>query len=408
MNTEQHVPQFRFKGFSDSWKQCTLGDLGSVEMNRRIFKEQTSEEGDVPFYKIGTFGGQPDAFITRDLFEEYKRKYSYPKVGDLLISASGSIGRIVEYTGKDEYFQDSNIVWLEHGSQLDNAFLKQFYLIAKWNGIEGTTIKRLYNKIILNTKIALPSLPEQKRIGLFLGKLDSTIALHQRKLAKLKELKKGYLQKLFPQNGEKVPELRFKEYSDAWEKRKLGDYAIIKGRLGWKSLKQDEYTNNPLDPSMIAGRHISNGIVNWSIVDHIPQWRYDESPEIALEEGDVIFSKDGSLGNPALINSLPNRATINSTMMMVRTNSKISSGFFFQILNSSQFQNLIRIKVSGSSIPHLFQADMTKFIFLAPSILEQQQLSNLLQINDDLIAATQHKLDMIKQLKEAFLGKMFC
>ena len=190
-------PQLRFAGFADAWEQRTLGDLGSVEMNRRIFKEQTSEEGDVPFYKIGTFGGQPDAFITRDLFEEYKRKYSYPKVGDLLISASGSIGRIVQYTGKDEYFQDSNIVWLEHGSELDNAFLKQFYLIAKWNGIEGTTIKRLYNKIILNTKITLPSFPEQKQIGLFLSKLDSTIALHQRKLEKLQELKKGYLQKMF-------------------------------------------------------------------------------------------------------------------------------------------------------------------------------------------------------------------
>ena len=155
-------------------------------MNRRIFKEQTSEDGDIPFYKIGTFGGQPDAFITRELFEEYKRKYSYPKVGDLLISASGSIGRIVEYTGKDEYFQDSNIVWLDHGPMLDNSFLKQFYSIVKWEGIEGTTIKRLYNKIILNTKIALPSLPEQKQIGSFFGKLDHLITLHQPKLEHLK------------------------------------------------------------------------------------------------------------------------------------------------------------------------------------------------------------------------------
>ena len=82
-------------------------------MNRRIFKEQTSEIGDVPFFKIGTFGGQPDAFISRELYKEYKEKYPYPEIGDILISASGSIGRTVVYQGKDEYFQDSNIVWLK-------------------------------------------------------------------------------------------------------------------------------------------------------------------------------------------------------------------------------------------------------------------------------------------------------
>lgn len=120
-------------------------------MCRRIFKEQTSENGEIPFYKIGTFGGEADAFISRELFEEYKAKYQYPKKGDILISASGSIGRTVVFTGKNEYFQDSNIVWLNHDKHLDNSFLKCFYSIVKWAGIEGSTIKRLYNDNILNT-----------------------------------------------------------------------------------------------------------------------------------------------------------------------------------------------------------------------------------------------------------------
>lgn len=108
-------------------------------MCRRIFKEQTSENGEIPFYKIGTFGGEADAFISRELFEEYKAKYQYPKKGDILISASGSIGRTVVFTGKNEYFQDSNIVWLNHDKHLDNSFLKCFYSIVKWAGIEGST-----------------------------------------------------------------------------------------------------------------------------------------------------------------------------------------------------------------------------------------------------------------------------
>ena len=167
--------------YTSSWEQRKLGEIGSVSMCRRIFKEQTSETGDIPFYKIGTFGAEPDAFISRELFEEYKSKYPYPKKGDILISASGSIGRTVEFAGNNEYFQDSNIVWLSHDERLSNSFLKCFYSVVKWAGIEGSTIKRLYNDNILNTVICMPSVPEQEHIGLFFENLDNLITLHQRK-----------------------------------------------------------------------------------------------------------------------------------------------------------------------------------------------------------------------------------
>ena len=179
------------------WEQRKLREVGSVSMNKRIFKDQTTVVGDIPFYKIGTFGGEPDAYITRNLFEEYKAKYPYPEVGDILISASGSIGRTVEYTGKDEYFQDSNIVWLKHDGRLNNSFLKQFYMVVEWEGLEGSTIKRLYNKNILETQIYLPSLAEQEKIGSFFQRLDNLITLHQRKLEKLQNIKKAYLNEMF-------------------------------------------------------------------------------------------------------------------------------------------------------------------------------------------------------------------
>ena len=163
-----------------SWEQRKLGDLGSVSMCRRIFKHQTAETGDVPFYKIGTFGGTPDAFISRALFEDYKAKYPYPEKGDILISASGSIGRTVEFTGKNEYFQDSNIVWLKHDKSIINPFLRHLYEVVEWAGIEGSTIKRLYNDNILKTEIMLPSVAEQSKIAEMLDGIDDLITLHQR------------------------------------------------------------------------------------------------------------------------------------------------------------------------------------------------------------------------------------
>ena len=193
----ENVPEIRFVGFTDPWEQRKVGEVGSVSMCRRIFKEQTSESGDIPFYKIGTFGGQADAYISSELFAEYRSKYPYPKEGDILISASGSIGRTVEFTGKNEYFQDSNIVWLSHDDRLNNTFLKCFYSVVKWAGIEGSTIKRLYNDNILNTVISMPSVAEQKRIGTFFKELDNLITLHQRKCEVLKNLKSALLSKMF-------------------------------------------------------------------------------------------------------------------------------------------------------------------------------------------------------------------
>ena len=194
----QTVPEIRLDGFEGEWEEKKLGSLGSVAMNKRIFKDETSDYGDIPFYKIGTFGGTADSFITKEKFKEYKEKYPYPEIGDILISASGSIGRTVVYNGEDAYYQDSNIVWLKHDQQLDNSYLKQYYGIIKWSGIEGTTIKRLYNKNILETNIFLPpSVAEQQAIGTYFSNLDNLIAAHQEKSSQLETLKKKLLQDMF-------------------------------------------------------------------------------------------------------------------------------------------------------------------------------------------------------------------
>lgn len=148
-------------------------------MCKRIYKEQTSEIEGVPFFKIGTFGGQPDAFISDDLFESYREEYPFPSAGTPLISAAGSIGRTVIYRGERAYYQDSNIVWLEHSKELDNTFLNVLYGQIDWK-LEGSTIKRLYNKDILNAEAHIPSVPEQQAVGNLFHKLDALITLHLR------------------------------------------------------------------------------------------------------------------------------------------------------------------------------------------------------------------------------------
>lgn len=155
-------------------KKLTLGDIGRVSMCKRIMKAETSSEGEVPFFKIGTFGKEPDAFITRKKYEEYKRLYSYPRKGDILISAAGTIGRAVIYNGEDAYYQDSNIVWISNDESIvSNKYLFYYYQLQPWTVSTGGTIARLYNDNIAKAPIPAPPLEEQERIVAILDRFDA-------------------------------------------------------------------------------------------------------------------------------------------------------------------------------------------------------------------------------------------
>jgi len=157
---------YRDKLFTEAgefeWK--TLGEIGDVKMCKRILKSETKSQGDVPFYKIGTFGKQANAYISQGIYDEYRNRYSFPQKGDILISASGTIGRTVVYNGEPAYFQDSNIVWIENDESIvSNKYLWHFYKIAKWFVSGGGTIDRLYNDNLRKTKIPIPNISDPKR-----------------------------------------------------------------------------------------------------------------------------------------------------------------------------------------------------------------------------------------------------
>ena len=185
------------------WVEKTLGDIGKVSMCKRVLKEQTSTIGDIPFYKIGSFGKKADSFISTELYSQYKEKYSFPKKGDILLSAAGTIGRRVIFDGNDAYFQDSNIVWIANDqTQVLNCFLYHFYGACEWNATKGATILRLYNDDLRRIVIAFPtSLDVQKSIAaqmdLIFDATQRLESLYQRKIAALDELKQSLLQQAF-------------------------------------------------------------------------------------------------------------------------------------------------------------------------------------------------------------------
>ena len=182
----------------DDWEVKSLGEIGEPCMCKRILKEQTSPTGDIPFYKIGTFGGIPDAYISRELFEQYKEQYNYPKKGTLLLSAAGTIGRVVVFDGKDSYFQDSNIVWIDNDeTKVTNDFLFYCYSRMQWKTEEGGIVSRLYNANLKSTSFIAPkSLAEQQRIAKALSDVDALISTTEKLIQKKMNIKQGAMQNL--------------------------------------------------------------------------------------------------------------------------------------------------------------------------------------------------------------------
>ena len=340
-------------------------------MCRRIFKEQTSENGEIPFYKIGTFGGEADAFISRELFEEYKAKYQYPKKGDILISASGSIGRTVVFTGKNEYFQDSNIVWLNHDKHLDNSFLKCFYSIVKWAGIEGSTIKILYNDNILNTAITLPSVEEQQKIGAYFENLDNLITLHQREFAFLcKEKSK-----------------KFRYIKNAWEQRKVSElFRVTRGYV--LAATQTNTTKTDEKPYPVY----SSQTKDKGLMGYYKDYLYEDA---------ITWTTDGA--NAGTVNYRAGKFYCTNVCGVLLSNEVKANQMIAEALN-----NVAKGYVSYVGNPKLMNNVMADIVIQIPTQAEEREmLSSLFASLDHLITLHQRKCDETKQLKKFMLQKMF-
>lgn len=173
LNALPHPPQ-------QGWEKAKLGDLGRICMCKRVMKHETNSISGIPFYKIGTFGAKADAYISQELYENYKAKFAYPKKGQILISAAGTIGKSVIYNGEPAYFQDSNIVWVDtNKDKILDKFLFFVYQTIEWKkeaGTKGGIIERIYNENLKQIKIPLPPLKEQEKISSCIENLEMQIS----------------------------------------------------------------------------------------------------------------------------------------------------------------------------------------------------------------------------------------
>jgi len=410
----KNVPIIRFPGFTDDWEQRKLSDEFSdfiVPM-----RDKPKEFGGiVPWTRIediegkylnGTLSGQ---YVTEETIKKMNLKI-IPK-DSLIVSSSATFGVVAIVTQDlitNQTFiglvpKDKNIIdfWYSY-FQSDEA--RRYMKLQS----AGSTIFYISRESFEKMPITVPSKDEAVKIGEFFSNLDNTITLHQRKLEAIKEYKNGCLQKMFSRNGAAIPEMRFPEFTGDWEQRKLGDLVSLRGRIGFRGYKQTDLvepgsgaiTFSPADIDD-EGRVslINNKYLSWE--------KYEESPEIKVQPGDILFTKTASIGKIGYVKELKEKATINPQFALLTPVEEVAGYFIFNSVRTDEFMKKVRDITGGSSVPTMSQEKLKELTIMVPSLAEQVRIGEFLTKLDDTITLHQRRLDKYKELKKGLLQQMF-
>ncbi|MDU7212195.1 MAG: restriction endonuclease subunit S [Veillonella sp.] len=417
MNKEKgRVPKLRFPGFTEDWEQCKLGDFAEIVRGaspRPISDPKWFDnDSNVGWLRIADVTAQDGRirYLEQKISELGQEKTRVIKTPHLLLSIAATVGKpVINYipTGVHDGF----LIFLNPKFNILYAFWWLEMFREKWNkyGQPGSQVN-LNSDLVKNQVINIPNEKEQEKISSFLESLDKIITLHQRKLEHLNLKKKALLQKLFPKNGERYPELRFPGFTDAWEQRKLGDLILLNGRIGFRGyteadiVSKDEGGVLTFSPTNIVDNRITIKCKN----TYITRLKYDESPEIKVYNGDILFVKTGStLGKSALVKDIFEDATLNPQVVVMRPNN-LSSEFLSIMMLTDNILSQVRKSRIGGAVPTLTESTIKAFdTFIPENNEEAQKIGKIFGCLDDVITLHQCKLEHLQLQKKALLQQMF-
>lgn len=364
-------------------------------MCKRIFKHETCSSGAVPFYKISTFGRQADAFISDSVFEKYKKRYPYPNKGDILISASGTIGKIVVFNGEKAYFQDSNIVWIANPEdKVLNKFLVHVYSRTKWTSTDGGIISRLYNEDLRSIIFYLPPLPEQNRIVAVLETWDQTIEKLIKKIEIKKNIKKGLMRELL--TGKK----RLPGFFEKWEIIKLGNFGkLLSG--GTPSKRKSEYWSGNI-PWISSSDLIDDDIRHVYIHRYITEQAVTDSATGVVPKNSIIIVSRVGVGK-LIVNDID--LCTSQDFQSLILNRGAGDPYFLAYKLCIELQKLI-LRNQGTSIKGFLKKDLECLQILTPKIEEQRVIADILTAADEELSLLKKKLEKLKDQKRYLLNNL--
>ncbi|EGW0196252.1 hypothetical protein WQ1_01837 [Enterococcus faecium EnGen0371] len=397
-------PEIRFPGFTEAWEQRKVFELGE------IITGNTPSTGNKDYYKgqylfVSPADIQDNRYVskTNTTLTElgFKTGRFIRKGSTLFVSIGSTIGKVGQ--ADRDLITNQQINSIIPSNDYDDNFVYSILLgkSAKIKQLAATQAVPIINKTEFGkTIINVPSFEEQIKIGTFFKQLDDTIALHQRKLDLLKETKKGFLQKMFPKNGAKVPEIRFPGFTEDWEQRRLSDVASIVGG-GTPSTSNPEYWDGDID--WYAPAEIGDQIYVSKSLKTITELGQQKSSAKILPIGTVLFTSRAGIGNTAI---LAKEGTTNQGFQsIVPHKNKLDSYFIFS--RTHELKRYGEVTGAGSTFAEVSGKQMAKMPILIPCINEQRKIGAFFEQLDTTITLHQRELDVLKETKKGFLQKMF-
>ena len=407
-------PRIRFKGFTEDWEQRKFSDItylsGIKNKENKPYESYSisNEFGFIPQDEQFENGGTMKTADKSMYYIVTQNSFAYNP-------ARINVGSIGYYDKPDNVIVSSLYEVFKTTEIVNDKFLWHWFKSNQFNHLiekyqeGGVRLYFYYDKLCKGT-IELPTIDEQNKISNLLESLDLYITLHQCKLEKLKLTKKALLQKLFPKNGKHIPEIRFKGFTDAWEQRKLGDLIFLNGRIGFRGyteadiVSKDEGGVLTFSPTNIVDNRITIKCKN----TYITRLKYDESPEIKVYNGDILFVKTGStLGKSALVKDIFEDATLNPQVVVMRPNN-LASEFLSVMMLTDNILSQVRKSRIGGAVPTLTESTIKAFDTLIPKNDEEaQKIGKIFGCLDHVITLHQRKLERLQEVKKGLLQKMF-
>lgn len=434
----------------DDWEVKRLGDSVDILRGgspRPIENYLTTNADGINWIKIGDVKPN-DKYIRKTeekIIPEGKSRSREVKKGDFILSNSMSFGRPY-ILAIDGCIHDGWLTIQKYAETFDKEFL--YYLLGSDEVFNqyvqmaaGSSVQNLNKDKVADLQLKIPPLPEQQRIAKALSDVDALISTTEKLIQKKKNIKQGAMQNLltgkkrlpgfgnkqtdlFVPNGTHTKEVKdvspeqirlsakmkqteLGEIPEDWEVKNINKECTIKARIGWQGLKSTEYLDSG-DYILITGTDFDSGFINWKSCSYVTKWRFDQDKNIQIKQGDVLITKDGTIGKVAFLNEIPMQGTLNSGVFVIRPKNpdKMDSVFLSLIFKSFWFDAFLEQITSGSTIVHLYQKDFVKFNFPLPSKEEQTAIANVLSSMDREIETLNTKLEKYRNLKTAMMQQL--
>ena len=400
MKNNKKTPEIRFKGFTDDWEQRKLDEITKITMGQSPKSNNYTNNPNDCLLIQGNADLDSGRVVPRIWTTEITKK-SYPN--DIIFTVRAPVGEVA----RSSYF---STIGRGVCAFKGNEFL--YYELVRKNEIKfweklssGSTFDSINSEQLKNIYINMPKeILEQGKIGKILGKLDNLITLHQRKYEKLKNIKQSLLEKMFPKNGMKIPEIRFKGFTDDWEQRKLGEIGNTFTGLSGKT--KEDFGHG--DAKFVTYMNVFSNPIAAS--DKTESVEIDHKQN-EVQYGDIFFTTSSETPEEVGMSSvwLENKENVylNSFCFGYRPAEKNNPYYMAYMLRANNFRSKMILLAQGISRYNISKNSAMDIEIQVPKYDEQKSIGKLFYEIDNLITLHQRKYEKLKNIKQALLDKMF-